>query len=156
MRRLVSSAFVTVLLMFLVIPAQAQDLPGTWVMTYARAARGGGEATEVTQEFIFAVDEAGVLGGTTMMAMRGGRGGAGGGAAPAPQEVKLSDVKFEDGTLTFAVNQTMGEQTMSTTYSAKVTGNTMEGTMTRGGGMGGRAGAATPTPTPFKAVKKEG
>ena len=64
-------------------------------------------------------------------------------------------MKFEDGKLTFAVNQTMGERTMSTTYAATVTGDTMEGTMTRGG-MGGRAGGAAPTPTPFKATKKEG
>ena len=67
------------------------------------------------------------------------------------------DIKFEAGKLTFAVNQTMGERTMSTTYAATVTENTMEGTMTRPG-MGGRggAGAAAATPTPFKATKKEG
>jgi len=139
--------------MLLVIPAQAQDLTGTWVITYTRAARGGGEATEVTQEFVFAAAEDGSLTGTTMMAMRGGRGG-GGGTPPAPQEVALSDVKFEDGKLTFAVNRTMGERTMSTAFAATVTGKTMDGTMTRA--AGGRGGGGTPTPTPFKATKKEG
>jgi hypothetical protein len=156
MHRVVSSAFVTLLLMLLVIPAQAQDLTGTWVMTYTQPARGGGgEAREVTQEFTFAPAEDGTMAGTTMMAMRGGRGGAGGGGTPpAPQEVALSDIKFEDGKLTFAITQIMGERTMSTAFAATVAGKVMEGTMTRA--AGGRGGGGTPTPTPFKATKKEG
>jgi hypothetical protein len=155
MRRAIPFAFVSLLLLFLVVPAQAQDLEGTWVLTYSRQARGGGQATEVTQEFTFEVAEDGTITGKTMMAMRGGRGGGGAGAAAAPQEVPLSDVKLEDGKLTFSVNRTFGERTMSTNYSATVTGNTMDGTFTMAGGMR-PGGGGQPAATPFKGVKKEG
>jgi hypothetical protein len=155
MRRALPVSFVTLLLLVLAIPAQGQDLSGTWVMTYTRQARGGGQPTEVTQEFTFAVAEDGTITGTTMMAMRGGRPGGGGGSPPAPQEVALSDVKFEEGTLTFSINRTMGERTMTTDYTATVSGNAMEGSFTRAGGMRGGGGGA-PQPTPFKAVKKQG
>ena len=156
MRRVFPVSFLTLLLLVLAVPVQGQDLAGTWVMTYTRQARGGGQPTEVTQEFTFAVAEDGTLGGTTVMAMRGGRPGGGGGNPPAPQEVALSDVKLEDGTLTFSVNRTMGERTMTTNYTATVSGNEMEGSFIMAGGMRPGGGGGTPQPTAFKAVKKEG
>jgi hypothetical protein len=154
MRRAIPFVFMSLMLLFLVVPAQAQDLAGTWALTFSRQARGGGQATEVTQEFTFEVAEDGTITGKTMMAMRGGRRGGGAGAAQAPQEVALSDVKLEDGTLTFSINRTFGERTMTTNYTATVTGNTMEGTFTMAGGMGG--GGGTRPPTPFTGTKKEG
>lgn len=155
MRRAIQFAFVSLLLLFMVVPAQAQDLAGTWALTFSRQARGGGQATEVTQEFTFTVAEDGTISGTTMMAMRAGRRGGGGGNPPAPQEVALSDVKLEDGKLTFSVNRTFGQRTMTTNYAATVTGNTMEGTFTMAGGMR-PGGGGQPAATPFKGIKKEG
>jgi hypothetical protein len=155
MRRAIPFAFVSLLLLFLAVPAQAQDLAGTWALTFSRQARGGGQATEVTQEFTFAVAEDGTITGTTMMAMRAGRRGGGGGAAPAPQEVPLSDVKLEEGKLTFSIHRTFGERTMTINYSATVTGNTMEGTLATAGGMR-PGGGGQPAAIPFKGVKKEG
>ena len=151
MRRFVPFGLMAMLFLILVPTLQAQDVTGDWTLTFTRAGRGGGAAMEVTQEFTFVLGEDGkTVTGTTMMAMRGGRGG--GEAAPAPQEIAISDGMFEGGTLTFTISQSMGERTMTTTYTATVTGDTMEGSFARGGGMGGGMGAGEPTP--FKGTRK--
>ena len=148
MRRIVPLGLMAILLMFLGTPLQAQDVTGTWTITYSQMGRQGGQAREVSMEITLQQNGTEVA-GTTMMAMGRGRGGA---EAPAPQEVAITDGKMEDGVLTFSLTRGMGERTMTTVYTATVDGNTMEGTMTMPamGGMGERE------PTPFKGVKKEG
>jgi len=146
MRRFVPLGLMAMSLMFLATSVQAQDVTGSWTLTYSQMGRQGGQAREVSMELTLVQDEATVT-GTTMLAM--GRGRAGG-EAPAPQEVAISDGKIEGNQLTFTINRTMGERTMSTVYTATVDEDTMEGTLTMAGGMGGGE------PIPFKGVKKEG
>ena len=138
----------TMLLMFLVIPeqAQSQDATGTWTITNSRAGRQGGQARETSMEVTLVQDGTAVT-GTTMMAMGRGRGG---GEAPAPQEIAITDGEMEDGKLTFTITRGMGERTMSMVFIGTVAGDAMEGNMTMAGGMGGGE------PIPFKGVKKEG
>jgi len=97
----------------------------------------------------FLQDEAAVT-GTALMAM-GGRGRRGGGGdPPAPQEIAIEDGTMEGNVLTFTINRSMGERTMSMVFTGTVEGNAMEGTMAMSGGMGGGE------PIPFQGVKKEG
>ena len=145
MRRVVSVGFVAMLLMFFITPLQAQDVTGTWTLTYSQMGRGG-QAMERSMEITFKQDGATVT-GTTMMQM-GGRPGGAGGDPPAPQEVAIQDGKLDGNTLTFAITRGMGERTMTQVFSGTVSGSTMEGTITMSGGMGGGE------PIPFKGVKK--
>ena len=147
MRRVVPLGFVAMLLAFMAVPLQAQDVTGSWSLTYSMMGRGG-QATERSQDFTFVQDGA-VVTGTTMMQM-GGRPGGAGGDPPAPQEIAIQDGKMDGNTLTFAFTRGMGERSMTQTFTATVSGNTMEGTITISGGMGGGE------PIPFKGVKKEG
>ncbi len=150
MRSIVPFGLSAILLMFLAVPVQAQDVTGDWTITYSQMGRQGGQAREISLEITFLQDGATVT-GTTMMAMRGRRGG-GGGDPPAPQEVEISDGTMEDGKLTFSIVRGMGERTMTMVFTGTVEGNAMEGTiaMAMPGGMGGGE------PIPFKGVKKEG
>ena len=147
MRRLVPLGLMATLLMFLATPLQAQDVTGSWTITYSQMGRQGGQAREVSMEVTFLQDGATVT-GTTMMAMRGRPGG--GGEPPAPQEVAIEDGTMEGNVLTFTINRGMGERTMSMVFTGTVEGNAMEGTMAMSGGMGGGE------PIPFQGVKKEG
>jgi hypothetical protein len=134
--------------MFMAAPMQAQDVTGTWTITYSQMGRQGGQAREVSMEITFQQDGAEVT-GTTMMAM-GRRGGGGGGQPPAPQEVAITDGTMEEGKLTFSIVRGMGERTMTMVFTSAVEGDAMEGTMA----MSGRMGSGDPIP--FKGVKKEG
>ena len=146
MRRIVPLGLMAMLFMFLAPTVQAQDVTGTWTITYSQMGRQGGQAREVSMDITFQQDGAEVT-GTTMMAMGGRRGG---GEAPAPQEVAITDGKMEEGKLTFSIARGMGERTMTMTFTGAIDGNAMEGTMVMAGGMGGG------DPIPFKGVKKEG
>ena len=55
---------------------------------------------------------------------------------------ELSDISFEDGTLTFSVTRTFRDNSFTQTYTATVEGNEMTGTISGGGGGrgGGRGG----------------
>jgi len=145
MRRIVPLGLMAILLMFLAAPMQAQDVTGTWTITYTQMGRDG-QAMERSMDFTLQQDGVTVT-GTTMMAM-GGRGG--GGQPPAPQEVAIEDGNVEGDKLTFVINRVMGERTMTMTFAGTVEGNAMEGTMAMTGGRGGGE------PVPFKGVKKEG
>jgi hypothetical protein len=137
------------LLLFLAPPLQAQDVTGDWVLTYTAAGRGG-EAMERSMEFTF-TQEGSTVTGTTVFARMGQRPGGGGGRnVPDPQPIEIKDGKLEGDQLTFVVSRSMGQQAITMTFVATVSGNTMEGTLTT---TGGRRGGGE---VPFKGVKKEG
>ncbi len=145
MRSVISLAFMAVL-MTLASPLQAQDVSGTWVLTYTQMGRNG-QSMERTMEITFNQDGSEVT-GTTMMQM-GGRGG--GGTPPAPQEVNIDGGTFEGNKLTFNIIRGQGERAMTMVFSSTVEGSTMDGTLAMTGGP--RAGGE---PIAFKGVKKEG
>jgi len=148
MRRIVPLGLMAILFMFMAPGLEAQDVSGTWTLTYSQMGRDG-QSAERTMEITFEQEGAAVT-GTTMMQMRG-RPGGGGGTPPAPQEVTIDGGKMEDGQLTFNIVRGQGERSMTMVFTAKVAENTMEGTLAMTGGM--RAGGE---PVPFKGVKKEG
>jgi hypothetical protein len=146
MRRVVPLGLLAALLLLFVPSLRAQDVTGTWTLTYTMAGRGG-QAMERSMEFTLH-QEGAVVTGTTMMQM--GRRPGGAGEAPAPQEVAIQDGKMEGNKLTFTLSRGMGERTLTMVFEGTVTGSTMDGTLTQSGGMGGGE------PVPFKGVKKEG
>ena len=77
-------------------------------------------------------------------------GGGGGRAVPDPEPIEIKDGKMEGDKLTFTVSRGMGEQVITMTFAATVSGNTMEGTMTTAGGRRGGGEVR------LKGVKKEG
>lgn len=134
MRRLIPLGFLA-LFVFLTPPAQAQDVSGDWELT-SEGPRGARTFTAT-----FAQDGSTVT-GTVVMQRMGRPGGGGGGGT---QEVEVSDGKVEDGTLTFTLNLGMGDRTFSQTFTATVSGDTMEGTITTPRGE-----------NPFTGKRKEG
>ncbi len=145
MRRIVPFGFMAILLLFPVPGLEAQDVSGTWTLTYSMMGRQGGQAREVSMDVTF-TQEGSAVSGTALMAMGGRRGGGG-----EPQPIPLSDVELEGDKLTFTVTRGQGERSFSFVFNGTVAGTAMEGTMTRSGGMRGGG-----QPTPFKGVKKEG
>ena len=149
MPRIAPFWFLAMLLLFLAPPLQAQDVTGDWVLTYTAAGRGG-EAMERSMEFTF-VQEGSTVTGTTVFARMGQRpGGGGGGAVPDPEPIEIKDGKMEGDKLTFVISRSMGQQTITMTFAATVSGDTMEGTLTTAGGR--RGGGEVP----LKGVRKEG
>ena len=143
MRRIVSYGLTGLLLTLLASPVQAQeDISGEWTLTYTMMGRQGGQGREINQN-ITLVQEGNTVTGTALMMM--GRPGGGGGE---PQEVEITDGTIEGDQLTFTITRGMGERTMSTVYTATVSGNEMEGTIAMDGGRGPR------DPIPFTGVKK--
>ena len=143
MRRALSFSFMTLLFMFLAVPLQAQDVTGAWTLTYTMTGRNGQEM-ERTIDIAFQQEGTAVT-GTVTLAGRGGRGGGGGGA---PREVEIQDGTMVGNTLTFSYTMGMGERSFTQSFTATVTGNTMEGTLS--GGM------RQTDPIPFTGVKREG
>ena len=150
MRRLIPLAFMAGLLT-MAGTLEAQDMNGTWTLTYSQAGRQGGQAREVSMDVTFQQDGSAIT-GTALMAMPGRPGGPGGqpGAAREPQEIAISDGKMDGNDFTFSIARGMGERTMTLVYSGTVSGDTMVGTMAMTGGRMDRP------PIPFKGVKKEG
>jgi hypothetical protein len=148
MRKLISFAFMAVL-MTMVGPLQAQDVTGTWTLTYSQMGRQGGQAREVSMDVTLAQEGASVT-GTALVAMQGRPGGAGRAGGGQPQEIPIADGKVEGDQLTFSMVRGQGERTMTMVFTSTVAGSEMAGQMTMSGGMGARE------PIPFKGVKKEG
>ena len=145
MRGILSLGLMAALFTFLAPPLQAQDITGTWTLTYTMMGRQGGQGMERSMDVTLNLEGTTVT-GTALMQMRGRPGG---GDPPPPQETPISDGSFVDGKLTFSITMGMGERSFTQTFVATtVTAETMEGTIT--GGM-----RAT-DPIPFKGVKKEG
>ena len=151
MRRFVPTAFMSLLLLALAVPLQAQNVTGNWTLTYSQAGRDG-QVMERTIEVTFVQEGAAVTGTVQRPAMGGRAGGgagrAGGGAGGAPQEIAIENGTMEGNVLTFGYTMGMGERSFTQSFTATVTGNTMEGTMA--GGM------RQTEPIPFTGVKKEG
>lgn len=146
MRGLIPLAFVAVL-MTLAAPLHAQDVAGTWTLSYSQMGRQGGAPRDVSMDVTLIQDGANVT-GTVLMPMRG-RPGAGGGGG-APQEVAITEGKMDGDQLIFSIVRGQGERTMTLVFTSTVSGSTMEGKLAMSGGMGERE------PVPFKGVRKEG
>ncbi len=133
------------------LPLRAQNVSGTWELTYSTQR---GERT-ITLEL---AQQGATVTGKVILPAMGARGGGGGNPPPnmpaMPREVEIKDGKIEGNKLTFSYEMGMGERSFTQTFTATVSadGKSMEGTMTGGLGMGG----AAPQPIPFKGVKKEG
>lgn len=124
MRRLLSFAFLGMLLFAGVREAQAQaNVTGSWELSW-ETQRGA-----TTSTFTF-VQEGNAFTGTAEMAMRGGPPGGGGGGGGGTREVEITDGKVEGNTISFTMAMGMGERSMSFTFIGTVTGDAMEGTMT--------------------------
>jgi len=115
------SLFALVLAGALTLPGaqlQAQEeVLGEWEMT--TEGRGG----TFTQTFAFTMEE-GELHGTVTAGQFG--------------TTELTDITFEDGTLTFAVTRTFRDNSFTQTYTGTIEGDQMTGTVE--GGRGGRGG----------------
>jgi len=145
MRRIVSYGLTGLLLTLLASPVQAQeDVSGEWTLTYTMMGRQGGQGREINQDITLVQDGTTVT-GTAVLTM--GRPGGGGGQT---QEVEITDGKIEGDQLTFTITRGMGERSMSTVYTATVSGSEMEGTLAFSGGRGGME------PITFTGVKKVG
>lgn len=126
-RLMVATALVAMLGIPARVAAQATDYSavlGSWEMTQ-ETPRG-----TMTQVFTFSVDQGQLKG--TVTSDRGGT-------------VDLKNVAYTNGRLTFDVERTFGERSMTQNYSATIQGNTMSGTVS--GGRGDRD---------FTAQKKQG
>jgi hypothetical protein len=123
------------LLHLLASPLQAQDVTGTWEIT--------SETQRGSRSFDVTFVQNGVeVEGTAILQMRGPPGGGGGGS---PQEVPITDGAMDGDQLTFTLTMGMGDRTFSQTFTATVSGDTMEGTITTPRGE-----------NPFTGTKKEG
>jgi len=133
MRRFTPFALLTLLCLAGASQVQGQvNVTGTWALSW-ETQRGA-----TTSTFTFVQEEAAFT-GTAQMTMGGPPGGGGGGT----REVEITDGKVEGNRVTFSMPMRRGDQTMSFTFSATVTGDAMEGTMTTPRGE-----------TPFKGIKK--
>lgn len=93
-------------------PAAAQDVTGTWELTW--------ETPQGARTTTFTFAQSGMeVTGTALM----GRG-------DMVREVAIRDGHIHDGQLTFTLTLGMGERSMSQTFAATVTGDTMEGKVT--------------------------
>ena len=52
----------------------------------------------------------------------------------------LTDLSYEDGTLTFSITRTFGDNSFTQNFTTSVSGDEMTGTSTIAGGRGGRGG----------------
>ena len=134
MYRVLRFAFLTACLLgvfSLTAAAQDVDVTGNWEFT-SESPRG-----VRVMPITFSQEGTTVTGSTEM------RGSA----------VEIQDGKIEGNTLTFRIVMSFGERTMEQSYTATVTGDIMEGTISMpAGGMGGRGGGDRP----FTAKRVEG
>ena len=145
MRHIAALGLMAILMVFLAPPVAAQDVTGSWTLTYTMQGRQG-QAMERNMD-VTLKQEGDAITGTALM-MRGRPGGGGGGQ---PMEVAISDGKVEDGKFTFSIIRGQGERSMTLVFSGAASGKEMDGTMAMSGGMRGGG-----DPIPFKGVKKEG
>jgi hypothetical protein len=119
MRRLIPLGLMT-LLLFLASPLGAQDVTGTWELSW-ETPRGTRTTT------VALVQEGSKVTGTATMQRMGRPGGSGGGLV---DEIVISDGTMEGDQLSFALTLERGGRTFSQSFTATVTGDTMEGTVT--------------------------
>ena len=136
MDRVLRFAFLTACLLgasSITVAAQDVDVTGDWEIT-SESPRGS-QVIPIT----FAQE------GTTVT----------GSAVMRQGPVEIQDGKVEGNTFTFKVVMSFGERSMEQVYAATVDGDTMEGTITMVGGMGGGRGGNR-GPRPFTAKRVEG
>ena len=126
-RAFLSAAVVTLAFAALAVPAAAQEITGSWDLTWE------GPRGAQTVMVVFAQEGMNVTGTAHM---RRGEN---------VMELPIKNGMLHGDQLTFALEFGMGERTMTQTFAAKVTGNTMEGTITTPRGE-----------NPFKGVRKQG
>ena len=123
MRRAPAALFAAlIVLLAFTAPAAAQGVAGTWEISW-ETPRGAQTVT-----FVFAQDGMNVTGTAQM------RGG----------EVPVKNGMLHGDQLTFAIEFGMGERTMTQTFAATVTGDSMEGKITTPRGE-----------NPFKGARKK-
>ena len=108
-------------------PASAQDVAGSWELTW--------EGPRGTQSVTVVLAQEG-MNVTGTAHMRRGEN---------TMEVPIKNGMIHGDQLTFALEFGMGERTMTQSFAATVTGNTMEGTLTTPRGE-----------SPFKGTRKQG
>lgn len=137
---MVRSAFALLAAALLAWPAAGlsaqEEVVGEWEMSI-QTGRGS-----FTQTFAFTMED-GALKGTVTNQMGG-----------TERVTDLSNVKFEDGTLTFDVTRTFRDNSFTQSYTATIDGDEMTGTIT--GGRGGRGGGGRGGPQEFTAIRKSG
>jgi hypothetical protein len=104
----VAALFAALATLAFTAPAQAQTVTGTWELSW-ETPRGAQTVT-----FVFAQDGMNVT-GTAQMRMG---------------EVAIKNGMFHGDQLTFSIEFGMGDRTMTQTFAATVTGDTMEGKIT--------------------------
>lgn len=148
MRSLAIPGFLALLLLVLAIPLGAQDVTGSWTLTYTMTGPRGGPGLERSMELTLQQEGTTVTGTATMQAFR--RRAAGGGEQPQTQEYPIQEGTIEEDQITFTVSRGTEQRSFTMLFSGSVSGTTMEGTLTLSGGM------RSVDPVPFKGVKKEG
>ncbi len=142
MRRILSFPLALFLCLALAAPLQAQvDVTGTWEIKQSTP-RG-----ERTMTLTLTQEGTNVTGMIVMPAM--GRPGGGGGQGQT-MEMEIHNGKLEGERLTFTTTRRMTQRSITQSFEATVSGNSMEGqSTTTGGRMSGE-------PVPFTGQKKEG
>jgi hypothetical protein len=118
MRALIAAGLVFGLVGLTTAQDKKNDPTGTWKYSVER----NGQKFESTLKLKLEGDK--VTGTVT-----GGRGGKGGGGGKGGTDTKIEDGKFKDGEVTFTVTRERGDTKITSTYKAKVDGDTMKGTM---------------------------
>lgn len=108
------------------VPAAAQDLTGTWLLT-SQTQRGPQNTT------ITLVQDGSELSGTASFSFGGRRGGGGGGG----QTVDISNGTVDGSSFSFDIVLSFGGNAVTLSYSGTFEGDTMDGTI-EGGRGGGR------------------
>ena len=115
MRTLIATALVLGLGGLSAAEDKKNDPTGTWKWETER----GGQKRESVLKLKVDGDKV-----TGTLAATGGKGGGKGGG-----ETKIEDGKYKDGEVTFTVTREFKDQKFTSTYKAKVDGDTMKGTM---------------------------
>lgn len=142
MRRILTFSTALLLFLALAVPLRAQvDVTGTWELKQATP-RG-----ERTMTLTLTQEGTNVTGMIAMPTM--GRPGGGGGGGQTV-EIEIHNGKLEGERLTFTTTRRMGQRSITQTFEATVSGDSMEGQSTVSGGRGGME------PVPFTGQRKEG
>jgi hypothetical protein len=125
--------FGTLLFLAVAFTAAAADLTGKWV---AQVEGRNGNTSQMV--FDLKADGATLTGTVTGGGGGGGRrgGGGGNGAAAAPTPQAISDGKIDGDKVTFAVKMDRNGQTMVTSYTGTISGDTLTLKQTRTGRNG--------------------
>jgi len=138
--------------------AQAQEkkaasVDPSGIYTWVQGGRGGGPGA--TNTLVLKLEGGKLTGSLTAPGRAGRRGGAADTNAappppPAPVKTDISEGKVDGDTVSFKVVVTAGGNERITSYTGKVSGDTITGTVTPPG-----RGGAEPTARPWTATKQK-